>query len=177
MFRFIPKLLTQKKNPAASAKEQMPYLWDIYCINAVNTLFPEAPDSSVLCPPFFQAKEIPAMNKRVKEAVHYYSPVMLYNTLKFEGAPKDEALINTAELLNNSLATAETSNPWVKYLREAGTARIKPGVYFEKLSSDAKVELNLARPAYEEIISDGVDKISTWFYDNWEAHKHWAMSK
>ncbi|WP_018984077.1 hypothetical protein [Salinimonas chungwhensis] len=177
MLNKLSKLLTKKGRTTKSASESLPYVWDIYCMNGVNAMFPNAPKNMVLCPPFFRAKELPAMQKRIKEAVYYYSPVMLYNTLVFEGAPKDEELFSALTTFEGTLRQADKINPWIDHLRSASVAKSKLGDYTQELPEMTKVELNLARPMYEELVGEPIKNISGWFYNNWERHRAWALTQ
>ncbi|QCZ95296.1 hypothetical protein [Salinimonas iocasae] len=177
MLHKLSKLLKTKDRTAKPASENLPYVWDIYCMNGVNAMFPNAPENMVLCPPFFRAKELPTMKNRIKEAVHYYSPVMLYNTLVFEGAPKDEELFSALTTFESTLRQADRVNPWINHLRTASLAKSKLGDYTQELPEMTKVELNLARPMYEELVGEPIKNISAWFYKNWDKHKDWALTQ
>lgn len=165
------KLNTPTPLPAYQA---FPYVWSVYCLNSVNTLFPNAPGNCALCPPFFKAKELPASKNRIREAVTYHAPVMLYNTLLFEGAPKNEQLFKALELFERALSELTTTNPWVFHLDSAGKSGVKVGDYISGLPEEIKVELNLARPTYEDTVTPHVEIISNWYNEYWEAHKRWA---
>lgn len=153
--------------------EKYPMVFSIVCVNSINAVLKSGMPNKPITPPFFRAKETPIAAKRVEKALLGYMPVMLFNTMKFEGAPIDEELINIISLLEQNYVSLCKKNPWVKLLIKSADMGI-PTTELESRYSDYELmNLNLARPAFEVAIDQQIRDLQNWFLKNWEGHKEW----